>query len=213
MDQENKIVINLEYRVDAHFNWVNPQLVWIKRIPEDMQRYISQRGAAVVFFAHKLTDLPEMSNKKAKKNSKDSIGRRRLWGNIKAAYNRDSKKMFIGKNAGYAAVLHELGHCVDHLFENLSNTSVLQRSAKEKSELLREWYIWDLSKRYAFDDIEEVQKERKIQKGFFSYPDEFFAECFRMFYRDKTSKSLLEKISPCMYETLKYIDQVFAKDI
>lgn len=93
---------------------------------------------------------------------------------------------FSEKGNGHGSInleLHELAHSIDEILENkISATPAFQS-------------VWNAEKRKLFP----------LEEYFHHYSEEYFAEVFALFYRDKASSDKLKKSAPLTYQFIENI--------
>lgn len=90
------------------------------------------------------------------------------------------------KGNGHGSVnleLHELAHTIDNLLKNHLSSSAGFSA------------VWNLEKKSLFPN----------EEYFTLYPEEYFAECFAMYYRDKEARKRLQTLAPKTYKLIENI--------
>lgn len=90
------------------------------------------------------------------------------------------------KGNGHGSInleLHELAHSIDNILKNhLSSSSKFNT-------------VWNSEKKKLFPN----------EEYFNLYPEEYFAECFAMYYRDNDSRKKLQTLAPLTYQMIENI--------
>lgn len=162
----------------------------LSELPESLLQSLEVNQIRIKLFTGSLTDQREASHLKGIQPRGYSM---KNWDEVPGMGGGKTVLVKIGyseKGMDHDSVnleLHELGHSVDQIIlNNSSKTSDFQ-------------VIWS----------KEVQNLFPNQSYFIDYPEEYFAECFAMFYyNDKTRTNLLLK-APLTY---KFLDSMEKND-
>ncbi|MBP3041401.1 toxin [Bacillaceae bacterium Marseille-Q3522] len=156
----------------------------IDSLPTSLLKKINHQGIRIKLFTGKLTDNPTAKHLQGviPRGYKQAI----LWDEIPGIGGAKIVLVKIGaseKGKGHGSInleLHELAHSIDrHVFNGI----------RYNADFLK---IWNMEKEKLFSN----------QSYFLTYPEEYFAEAFAMFYANEISNAYLRKIAP---ETYHYI--------
>lgn len=157
----------------------------INMLPDSLLLKIHREQIHVKLFNGKLTDNPTAMHLRGlvPKGYKS----KKTWNEVPGIGGGKTVLVKIGaseKGKGHSSVnleLHELAHSVDrHVFNNI----------RYQSGFLN---IWEDEKSSLFPNIDY----------FDSYPEEYFAECFAMYYLNLSTKELLKAKAPKTYYYIK----------
>ncbi|PLT34950.1 toxin [Bacillus sp. V5-8f] len=160
----------------------------INQIPSSIIDRLLQHGVKVKLFTGHLTDNKSARHLKGQvpRGYKDAS---RTWDDVPGMGGSRNVLVKIGasrKGSGHGSVsleLHELAHTID---------TIVYGKIRDDEEFLRIW-----------------RKEAPVlfpgESYFLLYPEEYFAESFAMFYKDKKYNDLLKRKAP---ETFEYIQQL-----
>ena len=169
-------------------NAVNQIKERIKTLPETLLVDIINQDIHIILVNGPITDTKEYSHLKGAVP--------RGWENTKKTWDDvpgvgGSKTVVVRiryseKGNGHGSInleLHELAHSIDEILKNqLSSTRAF-------------YSVWNSEKRKLFPK----------EEYFHHYPEEYFAEVFALFYRDKDSRDKLKKSAPLTYQFIENI--------
>lgn len=157
----------------------------IRRLPPSLLNKIYQKKIYIKLFVGNLTDHPTTSHLKGM--IPRGYERNTRWDDIPGIGGGRMVLVKIGHShfgMGHGSInleLHELAHSIDRLvYHQLRTDPIFQR-------------IWSEEKYQLFSG----------RTYLLSLPEEYFAECFALFYLNKESNAFLKKHAPKTYEYIK----------
>lgn len=157
----------------------------IGMLPDSLLKKIQRAHIHVKLFNGKLTDNPTAMHLKGviPKGYKS----KKTWNDVPGIGGGKTVLVKIGaseKGKGHGSVnleLHELAHSIDrHVYKTI----------RDRPDFLN---IWEEEKESLFPNDSYFQ----------TYPEEYFAECFAMFYLNISTKSALKNKAPKTYRFMK----------
>lgn len=159
----------------------------IDRIPSSILSKIVQEGIQVHLFEGKLTEQPTANHLKGV--IPRGYNSKKTWDDVPGVGGSKTVLVKIGassKGSGHGSVnleLHELAHSVDrYVYNEIRNTSVFRE-------------IWE----------EERSELFPGQSYFITFPEEYFAETFAMYFLGGETKELLKQKAP---KTFTFFDSL-----
>lgn len=209
MANKYKSFLNFDIRCKKIRNYFQ-QIQWLKKVPSGILKHLKNRGASFVFYDNSLTNLDELKYLQGKDVDKDTEGYKRKYDDLEGLYNPVDKKVFLTNRATEWITLHELGHCVDYVFEDepISNHDKIKNLALNLGDLLREFHVYQISIEKN-STLEQIQRFKTQIGDYFKNSDEFFAHCFMMYYHNSHTKNILKKCFEPLYKEIKFLEDQF----
>lgn len=157
----------------------------LDRLPSSMLSKVDKEGIKIKLFVGKLTDNPTAAYLKGK-TPRGYQDHSITWDDVPGIGGSKTVLVKIGcseKGKGHSSVnleLHELAHSLEH-------------------------YLYDGEKEQTFIPIwkREAPKLFSGNPYFIDYQEEYFAECFAMFYYSHDTKMQLKKLAPMTYDYIR----------
>lgn len=160
----------------------------LKALPETILVDLISHDIHIILVNGPITDTKEYSHLKGAvprgwENTK------KTWDDVPGVGGSKMVVVRIGyseKGSGHGSInleLHELAHSIDEILKNKLSSTPAFHSA------------WNTEKRKLFPD----------EEYFHQYPEEYFAEVFALFYRDKASHDKLKKSAPLTYQFIENV--------
>ncbi|MDQ0155115.1 anthrax toxin lethal factor-related metalloendopeptidase [Robertmurraya andreesenii] len=157
----------------------------IHQLPNSLLAKIQQNGIHIKLFNGKLTDNPTANHLKGV--TPRGYKSQKQWDDVPGIGGSSmvlAKIGFSERGMGHGSVnleLHELAHSIDQIvYNNIRFDPIFLK-------------IWSKEKNVLFPG----------QTYMLSFPEEYFAESFAMYYIDATNKLVLKKRAPKTYEYIK----------
>jgi Pro-Pro endopeptidase len=160
----------------------------LDKLPLSMLTKIDDKGIKVKLFTGKLTDNPTAAYLKGK-TPRGYSNHTVTWDDVPGIGGSKTVLIKIGcsdKGRGHGSVnleLHELAHSLDHYLYNKND---------DRNAFLQIWKV-------------EAPQLFPNDSYFINYEEEFFAECFAMYYDTKDTRMHLKKLAPM---TFQYISKL-----
>ncbi|MFJ7745885.1 toxin [Peribacillus sp. NPDC097295] len=161
----------------------------INKLPYSLQGKIVDRGVKVKLFSGSLTDNQSAAHLKGQ-TPRGYVNPNTTWDDVPGMGGAHRVLVKIGasdKGKGHSSInleLHEIAHSIDKIvFDGI----------REDIDYLR---IWG----------KEVDTLFPGQSYFSTYPEEYFAEAFAMFYVNTEQNHLLRRKAPETYQFIKQLD-------
>ena len=161
----------------------------INKLPYSLQLKIVDRGVKVKLFSGRLTDNQSAAHLKGQA-PRGYVNPKTTWDDVPGMGGAHTVLVKIGasdKGKGHSSInleLHEIAHSID---------KIVYDGIREDMDYLR---IWG----------KEVDALFPSQPYFSTYPEEYFAEAFAMFYVDSEQNQLLRRKAPETYQFIKQLD-------
>lgn len=181
-----KLVVlpNGDYNKDAASMMINN----LSKIPEDILRKLLISGGKIKLINGKLTDEQEYAFLKGV-TPRGWEGTGKTWDDLSGLGGYPNVVVRIGyseKTEGTMNLeLHETGHAVDCVFNNIS-----------KSDNFRE--IWRI-------EVDNLFTGTCVLDYVNKYPEEYFAESFSMYFYSIEGKGRLKELAPLTYELISQL--------
>jgi len=160
----------------------------LKALPESLLVEIINHSIHIILVNGPITEMKEYSHLKGVV-PRGWENTNKTWDDVPGIGGNKAVVVRIGyseKGSGHSSInleLHELAHSIDGMIKNqLSSSSSFQA-------------IWNAEKGRLFPK----------EDYFIQYPEEYFAECFALFYRDPDSRKKLKKLAPLTYQYIESI--------
>lgn len=161
----------------------------VQSLPISLLEKTVEKGVRIRLFEGKLTDNPSAAHLKGKV-PRGYVNPEHTWDDVPGMGGSRIVLVKIGANSrgnGHNSVnleLHELAHSLD---------KVVYGGIREKPDFQAIWK-------------QEVENVFPGQAYFVEYPEEYFAECFALFYVSKEQNILLKRFAPRTYQYIKALD-------
>lgn len=157
----------------------------IDQLPHSLLAKIHAQQIRLQLFVGKLTDYPSTSHLSG--TIPKGYESKKTWDDVPGIGGGKTVLAKIGhseKGAGHGSInleLHELAHSIDQrIFKNIHTQAAFLK-------------IWEKERAALFPQ----------RTYFLTYPEEYFAECFAMFYVDAEHRALLQKRASETFEVIK----------
>ena len=161
----------------------------VQSLPVGLLEKTVEKGVRIWLFEGKLTDNPSAAHLKGKV-PRGYVNPEHTWDDVPGMGGTRTVFVKIGasnRGNGHNSInleLHELAHSLDR---------IVYGGIREKPEFRAIWK-------------QEVGNLFPGQAYFIEYPEEYFAECFALFYVSKEQNTLLKRFAPRTYQYIKTLD-------